>query len=57
MLEGLEETELEAYLNENLWIIPLFEINVAEAVSAYLLQPDAIEAEPDKEAIQELRQV
>ena len=35
MLEGLEETELEAYLDENPRIIPLFEINVLETAAEY----------------------
>ena len=35
MLEGLEDTELEAYLHENPQIIPLFEIDVLEAASEY----------------------
>ena len=35
MLEGLDDTELEAYLDENPRIISLFEIDVLEAVSEY----------------------
>ena len=35
MLEGLQDIELEPYLNENLRIIPLFEIDVLEAASEY----------------------
>ena len=35
MLEGLDDTELEAYLDENPWIIPLFKIDVLEAATEY----------------------
>ena len=56
MLEGLADEEEDQYLLENPKIVPLFEIDVAEAVSPYLLQPDGTEAGPDREAIRELRQ-
>ena len=35
MLEGVDDTELEAYLEEHPRIIPLFEIDVIEAVPDY----------------------
>ena len=34
MLEGLDDEELENYMEENPWIVPLFEIYVIEAVGA-----------------------
>ena len=57
MLEGLADEEVNQYLQENLKIVPLFEIDVAEAISPYTLQPDVTDEEPNKEAIRELRQV
>ena len=33
MLDGMEDTELEVYLDENPWIIPLFEIDTLEVAS------------------------
>ena len=56
MLEGLADEEVDQYLQENLKIVPLFEIDVAEAVSPYILQPKENDEEPDKEVIRELRQ-
>mgnify|MGYP000149641662 CR=1 FL=1 len=56
MLEGLEDTKLEAYLDENPRIIPLFEIDVLEATSKYIstrtLNED--EYEPELESVLEL---
>ena len=56
MLEGLADEEVDQYLQENPKIVPLFEIDVAEAVSPYILQPKENDEEPDKEVIRELRQ-
>ena len=56
MLEGLADEEEAQYLQENPKIVPLFEIDITEAVAPYLLQPNETEAEPDKDAIRELRQ-
>ena len=56
MLEGLADEEVDQYLQENPKIVPLFEIDVAEAVSPYILQPEENDEEPDKEVIRELRQ-
>ena len=56
MLEGLADEEVNQYLQENPKIVPLFEINVAEAVSPYILQPEENNEEPYKEVIRELRQ-
>ena len=44
------------YLEEHPKIVPLFKIDVVKAVAPYLPQPDETEAEPDKDAIRELRQ-
>ena len=35
MPEGLDDTELEAYLAENPWIVPLFKIDIMETVAEY----------------------
>ena len=35
MLEGLEDTELEVYLDKNPKIIPLFEIDILEIATKY----------------------
>ena len=37
MLEGLADEEVDQYLQENPKIVPLFEIDVAEAVSPYIV--------------------
>ena len=47
MLEGLADEEEAQYLQENPKIVPLFEIDIAEAVAPYLPQPEETEAEPD----------
>ena len=56
MLEGLDDTELEAYLDENPRIVPLFEIDVMETIAEYVptstLQEE--EYEPNPESIIEL---
>ena len=56
MLEELNDTELEAYLDENPQIIPLFEIDVLETATVYvpksMLQEEAYE--PDLKAMLEL---
>ena len=56
MLEGLADEEVDRYLEENPKLVPLFEVDVAEAVSPYILQTDDAGEEPDKDAIRELRQ-
>ena len=56
MLEGLADEEVDQYLEENPKIVPLFEIDVAEAVSPYITQSDNAGKEPDKEATRELQQ-
>ena len=56
MLEGLDDTELEVYLDDHLRIVPLFEIGVIETVAEYgptnTLQED--EYEPSPESLIEL---
>ena len=51
MLGGLEDRELEAYLDENPRIILLFEIDVLKAASEYILMSmlneDEYELEPE----------
>ena len=56
MLEGLADEEVDQYLEENLKIVSLFEIDVAEVVSPYITQSDDAGEEPDREAIRELWQ-
>ena len=56
MLEGLVDEDVDQYLQETPKIVPLFEIDVAEAVSPYILQPEENDQEPNKEVIRELRQ-
>ena len=55
MLEGLVDEEVNQYLQENPKLVHLFEIDVAEAVAPYIMQPKDADEEPDKEAIRELR--
>ena len=56
MLAGLADEEVDRYLEENPRIVPLFEVDVAEAVSPYMVQTKEAGEEPDKDAIRELRQ-
>ena len=56
MLDGVDDTELEAYLDEQPRIIPLFEIDVIETATDYAT-PTALHDEayePDLESILEL---
>ena len=56
MPEGVDDIELEAYLDEHPWIIPLFEIDVMETATDYAthttLHEEAYELDP--ESIMEL---
>ena len=56
MLEGVDDTELEAYLEDHPRIVPLFEIDVIEIVAEYAptntLQE--VEYEPNPESLMEL---
>ena len=57
MLDGQEDEEVDQYLEENPWLIPLFEIGVIEAANMYI-KPTMAEdnvCEPDREATMELR--
>ena len=56
MLEGLADEEVNQYLQENPKIVPLFEIDIAESVTPYILEPEENNEEPYKEVIRELRQ-
>ena len=57
MLQGLDDEELETYLEENPQIVPFFEIDVIETVRAYTTPTTAgaEDCEPDMEALMELR--
>ena len=52
----LADEEVDHYLQENPKIVPLFEIDVAEAVAPYIMQPEDTDEESDKEAIRDLWQ-
>ena len=36
MVEGLEDEEVDQYLDKNLWLVPLFEIDVIGTADAYI---------------------
>ena len=57
MLEGLEDEELERYLDKNPRIIPLFEIDVGEIAESYAspIEITGHDDEPGEDAIAELR--
>ena len=57
MLEGLEDEELELYLDENPRIVPLFEIDVGGTTDSYASPIESIgyDDEPRKETIAELQ--
>ena len=59
MLEGLEDTELETYLDENLRIVLLFEIDVLGIANEYVSKsaPNDDKYEPDPESVLELSRV
>ena len=56
MLEGVDDTELEVYLDDHLWIVLLLKIDVIETTAEYTptntLQED--EYEPSPESLMEL---
>ena len=54
MLEGLDDVELEAYLDDNPQIVPLFEIDVMEPPTEYAPYASGGKYEPDLESIIEL---
>ena len=53
MLEGLDETKLEVFLDKNPRIGPLFEVDVLETTNKYIITPssDRGEYEPDSESL------
>ena len=56
MPEGLDDTELEAYLAENPWIVPLFKIDIIKTVAEYA-PPNTLheaEYEPNPKSLMEL---
>ena len=57
MLEGLEDEELERYLNKNPQIVPIFEIDVGGTSDSYACPIESMghEDEPGEEAIAELQ--
>ena len=57
MLEGLEDEELERYLDENPRIVLLFEINIGETMNSYASPTESTghEDEPGEDAIAELQ--
>ena len=38
MLEGVADKEVDHYLKENPRIVPLFEVDIAEVISPYIVQ-------------------
>ena len=56
MLDGLTDDKVDRYLDEHPKIVPLFEVDMAEAVTSYLTYRGKEFDEPDQEAIRELRQ-
>ena len=56
MLDGLADDEVDQYLEEHVKIVPLFEVDVVEAVTPYVIHQESEFDEPDHEAILELRQ-
>ena len=53
MLDGLAEEKVDRYLDEHPRIVPLFEVDVAEGVTPYIVQPEEIGDKPDWDAIRE----
>ena len=56
IMDRLADQEVDRYLAKNLRIVPLFEIDVAEAVTPYVANREEDIDELDKEAIREIRQ-
>ena len=57
MLDGLEDEELECYLDENPRIVPLFGIDVGETTESYasLIETATRDVKSSKDTIAELR--
>ena len=51
MLEGLPDEEVDRYLEEHPKIVPLFEVDITEAVGPYVTSPGKESDKPDQEAI------
>ena len=56
MLDGLVDEEVDHYLEEHPKIMPLFVVDVAEAVTPYVTHREDEFNEPDRKAIRELPQ-
>ena len=55
MLDGLAYDEIDRYLDEQPKIVPLFKIDVAEAVTSCVAHREDEFAEPNQKVILELR--
>ena len=59
MMEGLDDNEIDQYLEENPKIIPLFEVDVFEIITPYVnsegIRLDNHEQQPDPKSLIELR--
>ena len=57
LLQGLEDEELERYLDKNLQIVPLFEIDVRGSADSYAFPTGSTghEDEPGEDALAELQ--
>ena len=55
MLDGLADDDVDRYLDEHPKIVPLFEVDIAEAVTPYVTYKGKEFDEPNHEAIRELR--
>ena len=56
MLDGLANDEVNRYLDEHPKIVPLFEVDIIEAVSPYVTYRGKELDEPKQELIREMRQ-
>ena len=58
MMEGLEDNEIEQYLEENPKIIPLFEIDVVEIITPYISNENiGTEEQPQQEDPKSLKEL
>ena len=55
-MDGLGDEEVDRYLEEHPKIVPLFEVDITEAMTPYVTNQEKESDEPDQEAIQELHQ-
>ena len=55
-MDGLGDEEVDRYLEEHPKIVPLFEVDITEAMTPYVTNQEKESDEPDQEAIRELRQ-